>query len=266
MCLCYEHAHFSDDDDERAVQVCLKMKEMSVLLSGFITLNSGVFYTLLSSAIPPFHLSVFKHRYSNPPLGCQIPLSMAQWSHLHPETSTNRITMMLKGLWWGNWDKSAEFHRGCSIVPPRTDFLAANLILNIRGFSRQMNASPNAFSHSRTLINWRSNHFECLHVGLSHTGTIEEETALVCFSVSPSLMFWRWSCWENWPRLAGSGWTLCYFSLCFILFSCGVFFSTEFHHYIFQLTSSDLGWLVSVDFFQTGFCDEGRYCINKSDF
>lgn len=51
----YEHPHFSDDDDERAVQVCLKMKEMSVLLSGFITLNSGVFCKLLSSAtfFPP---------------------------------------------------------------------------------------------------------------------------------------------------------------------------------------------------------------------
>lgn len=55
----YEHAQLSDDDDdERALQVCLKMKEMSVLLSGFISLNSSVFYTLLSSTIPSLHLSV----------------------------------------------------------------------------------------------------------------------------------------------------------------------------------------------------------------
>lgn len=55
MPVCYEHAHFSDDDDERAVQVGLKMKEMSALLSGFITLNSGVFYTLLCvTFLPPF--------------------------------------------------------------------------------------------------------------------------------------------------------------------------------------------------------------------
>lgn len=38
------------------------------------------------------------------PLSCQIPLSVAQWSHLQ-----DGITMMLRGLWWANWDKSAEF-------------------------------------------------------------------------------------------------------------------------------------------------------------
>ncbi len=101
MCLCYEHAHFSDDDDERAVQVCLKMKEMSVLLSGFITLNSGVFYTLLSRAIPLFHLSVLALA---PPSLFKPPFS-AVTSHspwlnevIFTETSINRITMMLKGL------------------------------------------------------------------------------------------------------------------------------------------------------------------------
>lgn len=56
-CLCSEHAHFSGND-ERAVQVCLKMKAMSVFLSRFISLNSGVFYTL--------YLSVLTHRYSDP--------------------------------------------------------------------------------------------------------------------------------------------------------------------------------------------------------
>ncbi len=75
-----------------------------------------------SSVTPPFQLSVLTHPYSNPPLGCQVPVSMAQWSHLHPETSANRITMMLKGLWWGNWDKSAEFHRGCCVVLPCTNW------------------------------------------------------------------------------------------------------------------------------------------------
>ena len=65
MCLRYEHAHFSDDD-ERAAQVSLKMKEMSVFLSGFISLNSGVFYTLRSSTVPPLHLAVLDHRYSGP--------------------------------------------------------------------------------------------------------------------------------------------------------------------------------------------------------
>lgn len=58
MRLCSKLAHFSDDGDERAVQIWLKMKEMSALLSGFIILNSGVFHTLLSSTIPSFHLSV----------------------------------------------------------------------------------------------------------------------------------------------------------------------------------------------------------------
>lgn len=62
------------------------------------------------------HPSLFR-----PSLRCQIPISMAQWSLLHPETSTNRITMMLKGLWWVNWDKSAALCRGCCGVAPHTN-------------------------------------------------------------------------------------------------------------------------------------------------
>lgn len=81
-------------------------------------------HTPLLCYIPPFHLAVLTHRYSTPPppLSCQIPASMAQWSHLLPETSTNRITMMLKGLWWGNWDKSVKFCSGCCTAPTRTNW------------------------------------------------------------------------------------------------------------------------------------------------
>lgn len=109
-CLCSEHAHFSGDD-ERAVQVCLKMKEMSVFLSRFISLNSGVFY--------PLYLSVLTHRDSEPHLAVR---SQSPWLSgvFFTQTSTNRITMMLKGLWWVNWDKSAALRRGCCGVAPRT--------------------------------------------------------------------------------------------------------------------------------------------------
>lgn len=164
MCLRYEHAHFSDDDDERAVQVCLKMKEMPVFLSGFITLNSGVFYTLLSSVISAFHLSVLTHLYSTPPPHWAVtfqapwldgviftqrrPLIGSQWcsKDFDGEIETNRL----------NFTEVVVRHR-----PALTDFLVGNLILNIQGLNRQMNASLNTFSHLHPLINWRSNLFEC---------------------------------------------------------------------------------------------------------
>lgn len=59
-----------------------------------------------------------------------------------------------------------------------TDFLVANLILNIQGFNRQM---TNAFSHSHTLINWRSHLFECLHSGLFHNCRMQEKGSVVFF-------------------------------------------------------------------------------------
>lgn len=54
---------------------------------------------------------------------------------------------------------------------------------------------------------------------------------------------------------------LCFVSLCFILF-----FSWISSLNFLTDSSSDLGWLVSIDFFQIGFCDGGLYCINKFDF
>lgn len=81
------------------------------------THSSPLLYTSLPPCCP--HTSIFN---PPPPLSCQIPASMAQWSHLLPETSTNRITMMLKGLWWGNWDKSVKFCSGCCTAPTRTNW------------------------------------------------------------------------------------------------------------------------------------------------
>lgn len=135
-----------------------------------------------------------------------------------------------------------------------TDFLVANLILSIQGFNRQMNALQNAFSHSnkvkvtsvQMLTFWFTSHLPDAGKG-------------VC------CVFSRW---VNWARLDGSGCMSCYFSLCFVLFPCILFcfFPRIPSLYFLTDASSDLGFLVSVDFFQTGFCDEGLYCINKSDF
>lgn len=78
---------------------------------------------------PPPHLPTPPlHCYSNLALDCQIPLSMAQWSHLHPQMSTNRIKTMLKGFWWTNWNKWLWISQRLLYRASLTDFLVANLI------------------------------------------------------------------------------------------------------------------------------------------
>lgn len=132
-CVCATSVHFfsssppPSDDDERAVQVCQKMKEMSVFLPKFISLNSGVFYALGSCAVPASaSLSVLGHRYAEPPLGCRSPISASRRSHLHPETSTNRITMTLRGLGRGEIETNRLDFTEVVIFcrPALTDYLA----------------------------------------------------------------------------------------------------------------------------------------------
>lgn len=210
-----ERAHFSDDD-ERAVQVCLKMKEMSMFLCRFISLNSGVFYTLRSIAVPPFHLSVLTHRYSEPHLAVRSQSPLAQWSLLHPETSTNRITMMLKGLWWVNWDKSAAFYRGCCGVAPHANSFPCRKSHSQHSDNRQMNALQNAVSHS-------------------HLNKLKVKSAWFCFkSVGYGVFFLTVTDvlrMVNWERLDGSGCVLsCYYFLCVLcfVFVWGFFFALFF--------------------------------------
>lgn len=131
--------------------------ERDVCVSGWI--HSSQFRCLLHTALlspaslPPFCPYPLLFR---PSLGCQIPISAAQQSHRRPETSTNRITMMLKGLWWANWDKSVEFRRGCSLVPPCTNWFPCRNSHCQHAGTSQMNEFQKAFSRSRTCINRRS--------------------------------------------------------------------------------------------------------------
>lgn len=115
----------------------LKMKEMSVFLSGFISLNSGVFYTLCSSVVPPIHLSLLAHHYSDPrsAVGSQSPwLSGVIFTQRRP----------LIGSQWCSKDFDGEIETNrldfTEVVvlcrPALTNYLIGNLILNIQGLFR----------------------------------------------------------------------------------------------------------------------------------
>lgn len=58
-----------------------------------------IHYSQFRCLLPSFHLSSPSTQLSDPPL------------HGSMKSSSPRdgITMMLRGLWWANWDKSAEF-------------------------------------------------------------------------------------------------------------------------------------------------------------
>lgn len=127
--------------------------------------------------------------------------------------------------------------------PAVTDLLVGNLIFNIRGLNRQMNASQNILS-------------------------------LPLFNKPKVRSVWIATTWftsdlaHAWVR-----WVMLHVELhfsCFVFFPCILFafcFSVSLSSIsIFSSSSSEQGWLVSVDFLQTGFCGEGLYSVNKSDF
>lgn len=147
-----------------------------------------------SSVIPPFHLSVLAHHYSNPRSAVR-----SQSPRLNGVIFTQRRPLI--GSQWCSKDFDGEIETNRANFtevavrrgPALTDFLVGNLILNIQGFNRQMNALQNAFSHSHTLINWRSNLFQGLHFGLFFTCRIWETGFVKHFIVClPSGHHWRW--------------------------------------------------------------------------
>lgn len=149
------------------------MKEMSVFLSGFITLNSGVFYTLLSSVIYLPSTLLSSHIDIQPPPPRSAVRSQPPW--LNGVIFSQRRPLI--GSQWCSKDFDGEIETNrlnfAAVVvrrrPALTDSLAANLILSIQGLNRQMDALRNSFSRSHTWMYWRSNPFECLHRGLFHT-------------------------------------------------------------------------------------------------
>lgn len=146
---------------------------MSVFLSGFITLNSGVFYTLLSSVIYLPSTLLSSHIDIQPPPPRSAVRSQPPW--LNGVIFSQRRPLI--GSQWCSKDFDGEIETNrlnfAAVVvrrrPALTDSLAANLILSIQGLNRQMDALRNSFSRSHTWMYWRSNPFECLHRGLFHT-------------------------------------------------------------------------------------------------
>lgn len=146
---------------------------MSVFLSGFITLNSGVFYTLLSSVIYLPSTLLSSHIDIQPPPPRSAVRSRPPW--LNGVIFSQRRPLI--GSQWCSKDFDGEIETNrlnfAAVVvrrrPALTDSLAANLILSIQGLNRQMDALRNSFSRSHTWMYWRSNPFECLHRGLFHT-------------------------------------------------------------------------------------------------
>lgn len=158
---------------------------MSVFLSGFITLNSGVFYTLLSSVIYLPSTLLSSHIDIQPPPPRSAVRSRPPW--LNGVIFSQRRPLI--GSQWRSKDFDGEIETNrlnfAAVVvrrrPALTDSLAANLILSIQGLNRQMDALRNSFSRSHTWMYWRSNPFECLHRGLFHTFWD------VCLPSTPSL-------------------------------------------------------------------------------
>lgn len=146
---------------------------MSVFLSGFITLNSGVFYTLLSSVIYLPSTLLSSHIDIQPPPPRSAVRSQPPW--LNGVIFSQRRPLI--GSQWCSKDFDGEIETNrlnfAAVVvrrrPALTDSVAANLILSIQGLNRQMDALRNSFSRSHTWMYWRSNPFECLHRGLFHT-------------------------------------------------------------------------------------------------
>lgn len=113
------------------------MKEMSVFLSGFISLNSGVFYTLGSSVVPPIHLCVFTHRYSDPhsAVGSQsLWLSGVIFTQRRPLIGSQRCSKDFDGVIETNRLNFTEV-----VIlwrPALTNYLAGNLIRNMQVLHR----------------------------------------------------------------------------------------------------------------------------------
>lgn len=132
-CVCAMSMHIFQMMMKERFKSALKMKEMSVFLSGFISLNSGVFYFF----VPPIHLSLLAHRYSDPhsAVGSQSPwLSGVIFTQRRP----------LIGSQWCSKDFGGEIETNrldfTEVVvlcrPALTNYLVGNLILNIQGLNR----------------------------------------------------------------------------------------------------------------------------------
>lgn len=114
-------AHLFQRDDERAAQACLKMKDASVLLAGFISLNPGVFSAPALASLPPpppTPSSPISIQALAPLSGANCPWpSGVIWSQRRALMGSQRHSEDFDGQIETN---RRDFHRGGSAAPPRS--------------------------------------------------------------------------------------------------------------------------------------------------